>query len=157
MEKPFVESSWLDPLYPIRCDGNLPPAKVKTMLTRKVAIYIPSTVDANVAASSELVAKWSKQAKILLSNLFGGFTAYHAQGGWYSAEKGLIEEPVLVVNAFTDDNGLNESNLNQIRFLARLIAIDMQQEAVSVEHDGKLEFIQETTMIHLEQQFKLAA
>ena len=109
------------------------------MLDHKIAIYVPSTVKGNQPAPADLVAKWVRQAKIKLANLFGGFTAYAGQGGWYSPEHGLIEENVTIVQAFTDQEGLTK--VPQVRELAQDIAREMEQEVVSVEVDGQLNFI----------------
>jgi hypothetical protein len=109
------------------------------MLNKKVAIYIPSTVNGAEPAPVELIAKWTKASKVLLAKLFGGFTASIGQGGWYSDVHGLIEENVTIVTAFTDENGLVK--VPELRELAEQIAADMRQEAVSVEVDGVLEFI----------------
>jgi hypothetical protein len=109
------------------------------MLNHKVAIYVPSTVKGNQPAPADLIAKWVRQSKIKLANLFGGFTAYVGQGGWYSAEFGLIEENVTIVQAYTDEEGLTK--VPQVRELAQAIASEMEQEVVSVEVDGQLNFI----------------
>lgn len=109
------------------------------MLTHKIAIYIPSTVNGNQPAPADMIAKWLRASKIKLANLFGGFTSYSGQGGWYSSEHGLIEENVIIVQAFTDDEGLTK--LVDVNLLAKEIAADMSQEMVSVEVDGTLNFI----------------
>lgn len=109
------------------------------MLNHKIAVYIPSTVKGNQPAPADLIAKWERQAKIKLASLFGGFTAYHGQGGWFSDEHGLIEENVTIVQAFTDETGL--AKVEQVRELAQEIAKAMEQEVVSVEVDGQLNFI----------------
>lgn len=109
------------------------------MLNHKIAVYIPSTVKGNQPAPANLIQKWERQAKIKLASLFGGFTAYHGQGGWFSEEHGLIEENVTIVQAFTDEQGL--AKVGQVKELAQEIAREMEQEVVSVEVDGQLNFI----------------
>lgn len=116
-----------------------PSAKGNTMLTHKIAIYVPSTVNGNNPAPADQIDKWVRASKIKLANLFGGFTSYVAQGGWFSAEHGLVEESIIVVLAYTDDEGLTK--LDKVNELAKEIANDMGQEAVSVEVDGTLNFI----------------
>ena len=108
------------------------------MLNHKIAIYIPSTIK-NQPAPTELVDKWLRASKILLANLFGGFTTHAGQGGWFSHEHGLIEENVTIVLAFTDQEGLTK--LPKIIELAKEIANDMNQEMVSVEVDGTLNLV----------------
>lgn len=109
------------------------------MLNVKVAVYVPSTVKGNQPAPPALIAKWVRESKVRLANLFGGFTSYHAEGGWYSPEHGLIEESVTVVQAYTDTEGLTK--VPQVRELAKEIASEMEQEAVSVEVNGELHFV----------------
>lgn len=109
------------------------------MLNHKVAVYVPSTVNGNQPAPSETIDKWVRAAKIALASLFGGITSYRAEGGWISPEHGLIEESVTIVQAFTNEDGL--VHVAKLRQLAKDIAIDMGQEAVSLEINGTLNFI----------------
>lgn len=109
------------------------------MLNHKIAIYIPSTINGNEPAPIELIEKWVRASKIMLANLFGGFTTYNGQGGWFSPEHGLIEESVTIVLAFTDQEGLTK--LPKVNELASEIAASMGQEMVSVEVDGSLNFV----------------
>lgn len=109
------------------------------MLQHKVAIIIPSTINASESANHEIVLQWLQAAKIKFARLFGGFTAHKACGGWVSQEHGLIEEKVTVVSSFTDDDGL--SFLDEVRDFAARMAEAMGQEAVSVEVDHRLEFV----------------
>lgn len=109
------------------------------MLNHKIVIWVPSTVNGNQPAPPELIAKWVRAAKILMSGLFGGFTTYNGQGGWYSPTNGLVEENVTIIQSFTDEEGLTK--LDQVNELAKAIANDMSQEIVSVEVDGTLNFV----------------
>jgi len=109
------------------------------MLDKKVAVYIPSTVNGNQPAPAAKIARWVREAKIALASLFGGFTAYNGEGGWYSPEHGLIEEKVTIVQAFTDEAGLER--VGKLRELAKEMASDMGQEAVSLEVNGTLNFV----------------
>jgi hypothetical protein len=109
------------------------------MLTHKIAIYIPSTVNGNQPAPADMIDRWVRASKIKMANLFGGFTSYQAHGGWFSPEHGLIEESVTIVQAFTDPEGLTK--LDKVNDLAKEIAADMSQEIVSVEVDGTLNFV----------------
>lgn len=109
------------------------------MLNHRVALYVPSTLNGNETAPAELVEKFVRQAKIKLAQLFGGFTSYKADGGWYSPTLGLVEEPVTIVQAFTDESNLK--HVAAVEALAAEIAAEMGQEAVSVEVDNELRFI----------------
>jgi hypothetical protein len=108
-------------------------------LNHRVAVIIPSTMNVNGNAAPETVAKWVKAAKVKLADLFGGFTAYSAVGGWVSEQHGLVEEPVTVVSAFTDKAGLKR--LPEVKALAAEMAGSLAQEAVVVEVDNSLQFI----------------
>jgi|AP95_1055475.scaffolds.fasta_scaffold29705_4 hypothetical protein len=109
------------------------------MLNHRIAIIIPSSVAANIAAP-ELAAKWVRKAKELFAETFDGFTATPATGGWMSEEHGLIEEAVVVVQSMTDEKGLLAGR-GIVREFAVTLAAAMGQECVSVEIDNSLEFI----------------
>lgn len=107
-------------------------------MNHKIAVIIPSTVNVNQTASTEIVTKWVKSAKEQFAELFGGFTSHSAVGGWMSAQ-GLVEEAVTVVASFTDDAGLKR--LGEVKVFAARMAKDMSQEVVSLEVDNHLHFI----------------
>lgn len=110
------------------------------MLNRRIAVYIPSTVKGNILADQSKVDVWIKAAKVKLAKLFGGFTATKGEGGWFSPVHGLIEEPVTIVAAHTDDNGIN-AHAQDVREFALQVCLALEQEAVSVQIDNSLEFI----------------
>jgi len=82
---------------------------------------------------------WIKSAKLKFAELFGGFKAHRAVGGWMSPVHGLVEEPVTVITAFTDDDGLNR--LGEVEEFAAAVAEALGQEAVTVEIDNSVQFI----------------
>jgi hypothetical protein len=108
-------------------------------MNHKVAVIIPSTINANQRASPETVGKWVRCAKTTFAQLFGGFTSHSAVGGWMSPEHGLVEENVTVVSSFTDSNGLKR--LGDVRAFASRMAAALSQEAIAVEVDHSLEFV----------------
>lgn len=108
-------------------------------LQHRIAVIVPSTVNASEAASHEVVAKWIKAAKMNFARLFGGFTAHKAVGGWVSQEHGLIEESVTVIASYTDEDGLGF--VEAVKEFAAQMAEALGQEAVSVEVDHQLEFV----------------
>ena len=109
------------------------------MLSHRIAIYIPSTDNGSEPAPAELIARWVKNAKTKFAELFGGFTAHRAVGGWVSPVHGLIEEPVTVVASYTDDDGLDR--LGEVEEFAAAVAEALGQEAVTLEIDNSLQFI----------------
>ena len=109
------------------------------MNNHKIGLIILSTVNANEAASTEIVSKWVKCAKVQFAQLFGGFTSHNAVGGWLSPELGLIEENVTVVSSFTDEHGLKR--LGDVKAFAAKMGRALSQEAVAVEVDHSLHFV----------------
>ena len=109
------------------------------MLNHRVSIFIPSTTHGNKPAPAQLIARWVKSAKLKFAELFGGFTAFDAVGGWMSPVHGLIEEPVKVVASHTDDDGLDR--LADVEEFAATVAEALGQEAVTIEVDNGLRFI----------------
>ncbi len=109
------------------------------MLQHKVAIIVPTTVNASEEAPKQLVNHWVQAAKLKFANLFGGFTTFKALGGWMSEQHGLIEEAVTVVSSFTNEDGLRF--VDDVRDFAARMAEAMGQEAVGVELDHGIEFI----------------
>lgn len=110
------------------------------MLNRRIAVFIPSTEKGNILADQSKVATWIKLAKVKLAKLFGGFTATKGEGGWFSPVHGLIEEPVTIVAAHTDDAGILK-HADEVRQFALQVCLALEQEAVSVQIDNSLEFI----------------
>lgn len=109
------------------------------MNNHKIAIIIPSTINANAEAPAEIVAKWIRVSKVKFAKFFGGFTSHHAKGGWVSDEFGLIEEDVTVVTSFTNEEGL--IHMEAVRDFAAELATEMGQEAIAIEIDNSMEFV----------------
>ncbi len=109
------------------------------MLNHRVAVFIHSTINGNEPAPADLIARWVKSAKLKFADLFGGFTAHRAVGGWMSPAHGLVEEPVTVITAFTDDGGVDE--IGEVEEFAATVAEALGQEAVAMEIDNSLQFV----------------
>jgi hypothetical protein len=112
----------------------------KTMLTNKVSIYIPSKINISkinikTIDNSEYVEAVMKK----MSLLFGGATAYNASGAWMSEEKGLIIENVTIIYSYCD--GLKNEEIDKVINICEWLKNELQQEAVSLEVNGKLYFI----------------
>jgi len=110
----------------------------------KIGVIIPTTLNGHESASPETIAEWVKAAKVKLANLFGGFTASSAVGGWLSPIYGLVEEPVTIVSSFTDESGLKR--LPEVKAFAAKMAEALEQEAVAIELDSSLEFVRPLTV-----------
>jgi hypothetical protein len=109
------------------------------MLNRKVVIYVPSKIGQTPHPDKQ--AHWKRVALERFADMFGGATAQAAEGAWKSGDE-LVIEPVVIVYAFTDADG-EARHRSAVFALAHEIAQAMQQDCVSVEIDGGLDFVAE--------------
>lgn len=106
-------------------------------LSHSFKIYVPSTTDVNLTVDNRQQIENTLQ---FLSRLFGGATSYDARGAWVSQSAGLVLENVCICVGFC-------SLAQKIKFRRAVVAYcrnlckDMQQEAISLEIDGRLFFI----------------
>lgn len=106
-------------------------------LATKVAIYVPSTVNIDVAIdNSDMVEKTA----IFLSDLFGGCTACDVSGYWITDNKKLIKEKPVVVYAYTTEAKAQEAETKIIEYVQEMKK-EMQQECISVEYNNRLYFV----------------
>ena len=108
-------------------------------LDSRAAIYVPSTIDGNKAASG-LAEKMVEQTAARLSELFGGATISLAAGAWMSAEHGLIREQITIVYSYCTAEQLDQ-HTDEVIEIAEHIKEEMRQEAVSVEINNALYFV----------------
>ena len=109
-------------------------------LNHRICVYIPSTFDGNKPAK-RMQKKAVRKAAQRLSMYFGGATTTKAVGYWVSEEKGLIAEAQTLVYSNTTEEG-KTAHLDTVRQFAKAICRWMKQEAVTLEIDGELEFIE---------------
>ena len=110
------------------------------MLTDKITIYVPSTTDGNKPAK-RLQKKVSKHVAKKFSCMFGGCTQQAAVGYWMSEKKGLIpEQQNLIFAACTPQD--REKHLQDVLTIAKAICKYMRQEAVTVDNNGTLLFVE---------------
>lgn len=114
--------------------------KQYTMLTDRVTIYVPSTTEGNKPAK-RLQKKVSKHVAKKFFRMFGGCTQQAANGFWMSDKKGLIaEKQNLIFAACTpQDRG---KHLQDVLTIAKAICKYMKQEAVTVDNNGTLLFVE---------------
>lgn len=108
------------------------------MLSERVAIYVPSTldVDKNIDNSIYVNMVTSKLCK-----LFGGATSYNVMGSWYSDElKKVVTENVTIVYS-NCTKGQLENNIFQVWDIANTLRLEMSQECISLEINGDLYFV----------------
>ena len=86
-------------LSPSRRNFDFP--KEKGFQTRS-AIYVPSTKDMSNPVSPKEFQRRTKEVKLFLNRRFGGSTTDKVVGSFTSSKGKLINEPVTVVEHFTD-------------------------------------------------------
>ena len=108
------------------------------MLDFKVAVYVPSVDrDGNKVdqkAHAEDVAR-------LFSQGFGGATAYPATGYWVNGRGDLVEEEIIKVEGWTTSDRATEAE-NLARGIAYMVCKRAKQEAVTIEVNGRMEFVE---------------
>ena len=109
-------------------------------LSHRIAIYVPSTFAGNKPARM-MQKRESKRAARYLCNYFGGCTQTQAVGYWNSPEKGLIPERQNIIFSACTEEG-KQAHTTKVIAYARRLARRMKQEAVTVEIDGVMEFIE---------------
>lgn len=109
-------------------------------LNHKISVYIPSTYEGNKPAK-RMQRKAVKKAASRFSRLFGGSTATTAKGFWFSSEKGLIEEKQVIVYSYCTEAD-KAANLENVRTFAKSVCRWMKQEAVTLEIDNTLQFVE---------------
>jgi hypothetical protein len=112
------------------------PQELKDLLQldHQVRIYIPGTTNIDTLTDT---SKYTHDAIELFSNLFGGATEYQANGGWISSTKGLVIEPVRIIQSFCNSESIKLGLKAVIKF-AELIKRELKQESVALEYDGRL-------------------
>lgn len=101
---------------------------------QKVEIIIP-----NQNNSGESLEAVITGIKTNMCQLFGGFTAFDAQGGWVSDEGKLYQEQVTVLVSAVADDKAEEAQM--ILAIARNVLEITDQLAVFVSIDGKAQII----------------
>jgi hypothetical protein len=77
-----------------------------------------------------------------VAQIAGGYTSWEGIGGWISPE-GLLEEPVLIVEASLANDAAysSEHGLGALRQLAHDICRDEKQDCVFLSFNGKVEYV----------------
>jgi len=79
------------------------------------AVYVPSTKGVNKKISPMEMRKRVNEVKRYLSNKFGGFTAIKGQGGYYSKGKGVVQEKVVKVVSFAEEDKFKKNQTKLIK------------------------------------------
>jgi len=145
--KSYQES--YDVLYETTIDyehgGNLE-TNIKSRLAKnfnlplEVAVYVPSTKDADEVISEEEFENRVESVQKYLSDLFGGFSSNDVDGGYMSQEKGLITEEVYKVISFAQRDNFS-SKMEKLVAQINKWAKDWGQESIGLEFEGDLFYI----------------
>ena len=109
-------------------------------LTRTIEITIPSMDRYGKRISPRLRKRLLKEAKLFMSDRFGGATTYAAEGSYKMADGNLVTEIVNVISSKATDVAL-EKHLNDVFEMARKVAVEAVQESVAVTIDNVMDFI----------------
>lgn len=107
----------------------------------EMAVYVPSTEKANQVISKRDFHNRIEEVQKYLSNLVGGFSATNIEGGYMSEEKGLVQEDVVKVTAFSGRDNF-EQKLKQLVEKISDWAKDWSQESIGFEFEGDLFYIE---------------
>lgn len=106
------------------------------MLTKRLAIYIPSKIGQEDIPAQEREF-WLKNTLTELSRRYGGATAIDGYGCWLSTSGELVMERVTIAYTFADQ----DADAASVYELARRLATALKQEAVAIEIDGAMDFV----------------
>lgn len=108
------------------------------MLRKSFKIYVPSTVNVNQSVDNSAYVE--KTARFL-SDKFGGCTCMPAHGSWVANDKSLVVENVTICYAFCNAVAYYKS-IAEVKKFAQELCAEMSQEAISVEFNNKLSFVE---------------
>lgn len=107
------------------------------MLRKSFKIYVPSTVNVNQEIDNSVYVE--KTARFLSEN-FGGCTCMPAHGSWVASDNSLVQESVTICYAFCNALAYYKA-IATVRKFAHELCVEMSQEAISVEFNNKLSFV----------------
>lgn len=102
---------------------------------QKIEIIIPKLNNSGESLDAVIAG-----IKTNMCQLFGGFTAFDAQGGWISNEGELFQEQVTVLVSAVADDQAEEAKM--IIAIARNVLEITDQLAVFISIDGKAQIIE---------------
>ena len=106
-------------------------------LRHKVTVYVPATCGVSTACDNTAQVERTARA---LAGWFGGATSSPAVGYWLSETAGLVAENTTVVFAFAAEEDLAAHRIDVVD-MCRSLCAEMQQEAVALEVDGAMHFV----------------
>lgn len=112
-------------------------------LSSKVTVYVPATININKEIDNK---EFVDRAATLLSDCFGGATSTDALGYWTSPTAGLVKERTTMVFAYASEKDLR-NKLDQVIDLCEDLKKEMTQDAIALEVNGEMFFIQQKQTI----------
>lgn len=91
-------------------------------------LYLPKTADRYAEA-----LEWVKRE---FATEYGGYTAYHGQGGWVNDAGDLIEEPVTVIETAADSRTFGHDMNKHVRETAVHVKGMTGESTIMVVRDG---------------------
>lgn len=116
-------------------------------LEYEFAVYVPSTESASQIINRKEFQRRIDEVQAYLSGLFGGFSSSNVDGGYYSNEKGLIQEDVVRVVAFATKDAAKK-NLPALISQLGMWAEKWGQEAIGLEFEGDLFYVDKKTRLN---------
>jgi hypothetical protein len=104
------------------------------VLDNSLVIYVPTTVDVNVAADN---SKYVEQTKAFMAKLFDGNSSVEKAGQYDSPVHGIVPENVMLVKSFMTRTALCEYLPQVLDFVAYLQK-ELRQESIGLEINGKM-------------------
>jgi hypothetical protein len=106
----------------------------------EMAVYVPSTEKAKQIFSKREYASRIDEVRSYLANLFGGYSSEGIDGGYVSDEKGLIQEDVTKVTAFSTKENFEQKLETLITQIKKWCGA-WGQESMGFEFEGDLFYI----------------
>ena len=106
----------------------------------EMAIYVPSTEKANQVISKRDYLNRIDDVRSFLATTFGGYSSDSIDGGYVSDEKGLIQEDVTKVTAFSTKENL-ENKIQSLIAQIRTWCNEWGQESIGFEFEGDMFYV----------------
>lgn len=106
----------------------------------EMAVYVPSTQDANVPVPKEELERRVAEVRGYLSELFGGFSSSDIVGGYVSNSGELIQEDIVKVISFATQESYDKNKEKLAKKIAEW-GLEWNQEAIGFELEGDLFYI----------------
>lgn len=111
------------------------------VLPIEMAVYVPSTKGADESIDQNEFRNRVLETEKYLSELFGGYSKVDVDGGYVSETKGLINEDVAKVVAFSQDENFLSNKLPRLIKRITMWCDEWSQESIGFEIEGDLFYI----------------